>query len=112
VKVEVVKEGVWEAGAKLGLKYAAVVSDYNPIHLYGVTAKLFGFRKPIAHGMYFAAKGFHEAFDAFKAAGEGRARTDTHSQARTQTHTHAPRACLSPHSLCVHLIACGWLLVG
>jgi acyl dehydratase len=35
-----------------GRRYAAVSGDYNPFHLYGVLAKLFGFPKPIAHGMW------------------------------------------------------------
>ena len=30
--------------------------DYNPIHLYGLTARLLGFRRPIAHGMYLVAR--------------------------------------------------------
>lgn len=36
-----------------GLKYAAVSGDFNPIHLYAITAKLFGFPKgAIIHGMW------------------------------------------------------------
>ncbi len=35
-----------------GRRYAAASGDYNPHHLYGITAKLFGFKKPIAHGMW------------------------------------------------------------
>ena len=38
-----------------GRKYAKISGDYNPIHLYGLTAKLFGFKKPIAHGMWTLA---------------------------------------------------------
>ena len=30
--------------------------DYNPIHLYGFTAKLFGFPRAIAHGLWSAAR--------------------------------------------------------
>lgn len=36
--------------------YAAVSGDYNPIHLHWLTAKPFGFRAPIIHGMYSAAR--------------------------------------------------------
>ena len=39
-----------------GRKYAKVSNDYNPIHLYAQTAKMFGFRQAIVHGMWTAAK--------------------------------------------------------
>ncbi len=41
-----------EVAGDTGRRYAKVSGDYNPFHLYGVLAKLFGFRKPIAHGMW------------------------------------------------------------
>ncbi|WP_394176487.1 MaoC/PaaZ C-terminal domain-containing protein [Thalassotalea litorea] len=37
---------------KLARRYAKVSGDYNPIHLYDCTAKLFGFDRAIIHGMY------------------------------------------------------------
>ena len=46
----------WSLGAGLGRKYASVSGDWNPIHLYGWTAKLFGFSKPIIHGMWSFAR--------------------------------------------------------
>ena len=39
-----------------GRRYAGVSQDYNPIHLYGFTAKLFGFPRAIAHGLWSAAR--------------------------------------------------------
>ncbi|MBU1342149.1 MAG: hypothetical protein KKE44_02515 [Proteobacteria bacterium] len=39
----------------IGRRYAAVSGDYNPHHLYTVLAKLFGFKKAIAHGMWSLA---------------------------------------------------------
>ena len=39
-----------------GLRYAKVSGDYNPHHLYTVLAKLFGFKKAIAHGMWSLAR--------------------------------------------------------
>jgi acyl dehydratase len=42
----------WSLGADLGRRYARVSGDYNPIHLSGTTARLFGFRRAIAHGMW------------------------------------------------------------
>jgi acyl dehydratase len=46
----------WELGADLGRRYAAVSGDRNPIHLYDVTARPFGFRRHIAHGMWALAR--------------------------------------------------------
>ncbi|MGZ8736345.1 MAG: MaoC family dehydratase [Nocardioides sp.] len=42
----------WDLGGDLGRRYAAVSGDHNPIHLYGITAKAFGFPRQIAHGMW------------------------------------------------------------
>jgi hypothetical protein len=39
-----------------GLKYAGVSGDYNPHHLYGFTARMIGFKQPIAHGMWSLAR--------------------------------------------------------
>jgi acyl dehydratase len=39
-----------------GRQYAKVSGDYNPIHLWPVTSRLFGFDKAIAHGMYSHAR--------------------------------------------------------
>jgi acyl dehydratase len=39
-----------------GRRYAGVSGDYNPFHLYGFLAKLFGFPRPIAHGMWTLAR--------------------------------------------------------
>jgi acyl dehydratase len=50
-------EGVvqWKLGGDLGRRYAAVSGDRNPIHLYPITAKAFGFPRNIAHGMWTKA---------------------------------------------------------
>jgi acyl dehydratase len=39
-----------------GRKYANVSGDYNPFHLYTVLAKIFGFKRAIAHGMWSLAR--------------------------------------------------------
>ena len=39
-----------------GRKYSRVSGDYNPHHLYTVLAKIFGFKKAIAHGMWSLAR--------------------------------------------------------
>jgi acyl dehydratase len=46
----------WRLPAGLGRRYAAVSGDRNPIHLSAVTARPFGFRTAIAHGMWSAAR--------------------------------------------------------
>lgn len=48
--------GRWRIGADAGRRYAAVSGDVNPIHLGAATARLFGFRRPIAHGMWVHAR--------------------------------------------------------
>ena len=42
--------------AGTGRKYARVSGDYNPHHLYTVFARLFGFKRAIAHGMWSLAR--------------------------------------------------------
>ncbi|HEY0887999.1 MAG TPA: MaoC/PaaZ C-terminal domain-containing protein [Nocardioides sp.] len=46
----------WRLPADLGRTYAAVSGDYNPIHLYPLTAKALGFDRQIAHGMWTLAR--------------------------------------------------------
>ncbi len=40
----------------IGRRYGAVSGDRNPIHLYPLSAKLFGFKRQIAHGMWSKAR--------------------------------------------------------
>lgn len=47
---------VWRLPADLGRRYAAVSGDVNPLHLYPLTARAFGFRRPIVHGMWTHAR--------------------------------------------------------
>ena len=47
---------VWQLNAALGRNYAKISGDYNPIHLYPVTARMFGFKRQIAHGMWSKAR--------------------------------------------------------
>ena len=44
------------APADTGRRYAKVSGDFNPIHLAAVTARLFGFRQAIAHGLWTSAR--------------------------------------------------------
>jgi acyl dehydratase len=42
----------WSAPSDTGRRYARLSGDWNPIHLWTPTARPFGFRRPIAHGMW------------------------------------------------------------
>ena len=46
----------FSVGADLGRRYGEVSGDRNPIHLTALTAKLFGFKRAIAHGMWTNAR--------------------------------------------------------
>jgi acyl dehydratase len=46
----------WSLAADVGRRYAAVSGDRNPIHLSVVSARALGFQRPVAHGMYTAAR--------------------------------------------------------
>jgi acyl dehydratase len=45
----------WRVPGDQGRRYASVSGDRNPIHLYGLTAKPFGFPRAIAHGLWTKA---------------------------------------------------------
>jgi acyl dehydratase len=51
---------VWRLPSNLGRRYAAMTGDRNPIHLSSVTARPFGFRRHIAHGMWTHARAMAE----------------------------------------------------
>jgi acyl dehydratase len=46
----------WELASNLGRRYAGVSGDYNPIHLFPASARLLGFKRHIAHGMWSKAR--------------------------------------------------------
>lgn len=46
----------WQLPADLGRRYAAASGDFNPIHLYPLTARLMGFKRQIVHGMWSKAR--------------------------------------------------------
>jgi MaoC like domain len=65
----------WRLPGDLGRRYAAVSRDRNPIHLHPLTAKPFGFSRPIAHGMWTKARclaALEPLPDAFEVAVEFR----------------------------------------
>lgn len=46
----------WNVLGDIGRRYAEVSGDRNPIHLHSLSARLFGVRGPIAHGMWMKAR--------------------------------------------------------
>ena len=46
----------FDVPADIGRRYAPIGGDFNPIHLFALTAKAFGFPRAIAHGMCSLAR--------------------------------------------------------
>lgn len=42
----------WEVPANMGRRFAKVSGDVNPIHMSNITAKIFGFKQAIIHGVW------------------------------------------------------------
>jgi acyl dehydratase len=65
----------WRLGADIGRRFGAASGDRNPIHLHPVTARLFGFPRAIAHGMWTVARclAAHGTPDAVRVDAEFRA---------------------------------------
>lgn len=53
----------WRLAADTGRRYAKVSGDANPIHLSSASAKLFGLKSSIAHGMYCASRALGQVAD-------------------------------------------------
>ncbi|MGB7757044.1 MAG: MaoC/PaaZ C-terminal domain-containing protein [Salinisphaera sp.] len=50
------EEATWQVPSDIGRRYASAAGDYNPIHLSPWSAKLFGFPRAIATGMWMKAR--------------------------------------------------------
>ena len=48
--------GTWALPGDLGRRYGSVSGDLNPIHMHPLSARLFGFKSAIAHGMWTKAR--------------------------------------------------------
>ena len=46
----------WKVSENTGRRYALTSGDFNLIHIHAITAKAFGFKQAIAHGMWSKAK--------------------------------------------------------
>jgi acyl dehydratase len=49
-------EATWKLPGDLGRRYGAISGDRNPIHIHALTARVFGFKQAIAHGMWTKAR--------------------------------------------------------
>ncbi len=59
----------WKAPADIGRRYARAAGDYNPIHLSAPSAKLFGFPRAIAHGLWNKARSLAALGERLPASG-------------------------------------------
>jgi acyl dehydratase len=55
----------WHCDSDIGRRYGWIAGDMNPIHLTDLSAKLFGFERAIAHGMWTLARIAHELGSQF-----------------------------------------------
>lgn len=58
--LRVTRSAAWAVPSSQGRQYARVSGDWNPIHTTALTAKLFGFKRAIAHGMWTLARALGE----------------------------------------------------
>lgn len=54
------------AGEDTGRVYAGLCLDYNPIHMYSWSARIFGFRAAIVHGMCLLEKALPQLLQTCK----------------------------------------------
>jgi hypothetical protein len=59
----------WQAPVDIGRRYARIAGDYNPIHLFAASARLFGFPRAIAHGLWNKARALAELGTHLPSAG-------------------------------------------
>lgn len=62
----------WRIAGDIGRRYASASGDHNPIHLHPLPARLFGFPRAIAHGMWTTARclAAHGTADAVRVRAE------------------------------------------
>jgi hypothetical protein len=64
----------WDLPGDLGRRYARIAGDRNPIHQWALTARLFGYSRPIMHGWWTLARALSALDDRVPAACEVEAR--------------------------------------
>ncbi|MFP2927836.1 MaoC/PaaZ C-terminal domain-containing protein [Pyxidicoccus sp. 3LG] len=61
------RPATWTVPEDTGRRYAKASGDYNPIHLYALTARFFGFPRAIVHGMWTVGRCVAEMGEAAEA---------------------------------------------
>ncbi len=79
-------------------QYARLSGDYNPIHLSRWLSPLFGFKQPIAHGMYMVGKLYAKAIHQNTESAPTRFKVSFCRPLLLPSPTYLSR---SPHSLCL-----------
>jgi acyl dehydratase len=60
---ELRKTEYWRLASSLGREYAKASGDFNPIHLHPLGAKILGFKRHIAHGMWSKSRSLSTQFE-------------------------------------------------
>jgi len=55
-KIDYQLKDLWTVPENTGRRYAMISGDFNLIHIHALTAKAFGFKQAIAHGMWTKAR--------------------------------------------------------
>ena len=55
-KIEYSEKQEWHVPENIGRRYAMISGDVNLIHIHQLTAKVFGFKRAIAHGLWSKAR--------------------------------------------------------
>lgn len=59
----------WNVPANAGRVFSSIANDINPIHMSAFTARIFGFKRAIAHGMFSAGRCYAEILKSTAIAG-------------------------------------------
>ena len=65
------RSALFKLPENLGRRFSVLAGDYNPIHLSALTAKPFGFKRAIIHGMWSLARVLGEIGDDLPALAQG-----------------------------------------
>jgi acyl dehydratase len=57
------RSAMWSVPEDLGRRYTRIAGDFNPIHLWSWTARPFGFKRAIIHGMWTLGRALGELDD-------------------------------------------------
>jgi acyl dehydratase len=89
----------WAVPQSAANEYAHISGDYNPIHISGIGAKLFGFSSPIIHGMWTAGKSVAALISRFEDPSHSAQLSSVFLEFKTPLYTSST-AILSASSYC------------